>query len=153
MQKRKYFVCGSFKHIVCHCRNKRNIEKNRRVEIGRLECQPSSNKFKVLTSRVIKTEVPNKGKEKKEKLLREVMVKIELKQKNEEDGITVEVLLDSEVTGLVMSLDFVKKNRFKKRKLERPIYMRNVDRTFNYEGLMVEVELFYKEYKKRMETM
>jgi len=104
----------------------------------------------------MKTEVPNKRKEKNEKLLREVMVKIELKQKNEKDGITMEVLLDSEVTGLVMSLEFVRKNKFKKRKLERPIYMRNVDRIFNYEGLigyMVEVELFYKGYKKRMETM
>ena len=39
------------------------------------------------------------NKEKKEKLLREVIVKIGLKQKDEEDGITVEALLDSRVTG------------------------------------------------------
>ena len=43
-------------------------------------------------------EILNKGK--KEKLLREVMVKIGLKQKDEEDGIVAEVLLDSGVTGL-----------------------------------------------------
>jgi len=42
-------------------------------------------------------EILNKGK--KEKLLREVMVKIGLKQKDEEDGIVAEVLLDSGVTG------------------------------------------------------
>jgi len=42
-------------------------------------------------------EILNKGK--KEKLLRKIMVKIELKQKDEEDGIVAEALLDSGVTG------------------------------------------------------
>jgi len=48
-----------------NCRNGRDIEKNRKAEIERLEYQLSSNKFKVLTSRVIKTEILNKKKEKK----------------------------------------------------------------------------------------
>ena len=59
------------------------------------------------------------GKEKKKKkLLREVMVKIELKQENDKDRITVKALLDSSMIELVMSLEFVRKNKFKKKKLK-----------------------------------
>jgi len=38
-------------------------------------------------------------------------------------------------------------------KLERPIYVRNVDRTLNYTRPIVDtvkVELFFKKYKKRI---
>jgi len=31
-----------------------------------------------------------------------------------------------------MSLEFAKKNKFKKKKLERPIYMKNIDGIFNH---------------------
>ncbi len=40
------------------------------------------------------------------------------------------------------------------KKIERPIYIRNVDSFFNKEGLvehMVEVNIYYQGYKKRME--
>jgi len=77
-----------------------------------------------------------------------------LKQKDKEDRITVKALSDSRATRLVMSLEFARKNKFKKKKLNRLIYMRNVDGTFNYEGLIeyiVEVELFYKRHKERTE--
>ena len=57
MLKRKYFGYEGFGHIACHCRNRRDIEENRRVEFGRLGHQPLSNKFKVLTSRVMQTEI------------------------------------------------------------------------------------------------
>ena len=70
-------------------------------------------------------------KEKKEKLLREVMVKIGLKQEKEEEGVVTEVLLDSGVTGLVMSEEFAKKHRFRRMKLERLVYVRNVDSMLN----------------------
>ena len=66
------------------------------------------------------------------KLLKKVTVKIGLKQKNDKEGITVEVLLDSRMIELVMSSEFVRKNKFKKKKLDRPIYVRNVNSTFNY---------------------
>ena len=81
------------------------------------------------------------------------MVKIGLKQKDEEEEIVVEALLDSSVTGLVMSLEFARKNKFKKKKLERPIYMRNIDSIFNHEEPIhtVEIELFFKGYKERTE--
>jgi len=64
------------------------------------------------------------------------------------------VLLDSAATELVMSLEFVRKNKFKKKKLERPIYVKNVDGIFNHEKSIkhtVEVELFYREHKERTE--
>jgi len=57
------------------------------------------------------------------------------------------------VTGLVISSEFARKNRFKKKKLERPIYMRNINGIFNHEEPIkhtVEVKLFYKEHKERM---
>jgi len=59
--------------------------------------------------------------------LREVMVKIRLKRIDTQKGITVEALLDSRATGLVMSSEFARKQEFKLKKLERPIHVRNVD--------------------------
>jgi len=79
-------------------------------------------------------------------------MKIGLKQEDNKKGIVVEVLLNNSITGLVMNLKFVKKNEFKKKRLERLIYVKNVDGTFNYEGLIeytVEVELFFKELQER----
>ena len=45
----------------------------------------------------------------------------------------MEALLDSGATGLVISLEFAKKQGFKLKKLERPINVRNVDGSFNKE--------------------
>ena len=91
-------------------------------------------------------------KEKKEKVLREVTVKIRLKQEEKEEGIVTEALLDSGAIGLVMSEEFVRKNKFKRTKLERPVYVRNIDGMLNYiEPIvdMVEVEIFFKGHKER----
>lgn len=66
----------------------------------------------------------------------------------------MKVLLDSSATELVMSLKFARKNQFRKKKLDRLIYVRNVNGTFNYKGLIeyiVKVELFYRRYKERTE--
>ena len=117
----------------------------------------SNNKFKVLMSRVINVRILSRGemrkdrktilkeeklkkrkkkrsveirKIKREKLLREVIIKIGLKQENDKKGIIVKALLD------------------------RPIYMRNIDSTFNYKEsieYIVEIKLFYKEHKDKME--
>ena len=115
MQKRKYFVYKGFRHITYYCRNRRKIKKKRRAEIGRPEYQPLSNRFEVLMNRVIKTEISIIEKEKKEKLLREVTVKIGLKQEDDEDRITMKALLDNRVTGLIISSEFARKNKFKKK--------------------------------------
>ena len=75
------------------------------------------------------------------------MVKIRLKQKEEEKEIVVDALLDSGATGLVMSDKFMRKHRFKRLKLEKLIYIRNVNGTLNYVGPIVdtmEVEIFFK---------
>jgi len=66
----------------------------------------------------------------------------------------VEVLLYSSATRLVISLEFTRKNKFKKKKLERLIYVRNIDGTFNHEEPIehtMEVELFFKSHKERTE--
>ena len=86
-------------------------------------------------------------KEKKEKYLREVTVKIGLKQEKEEEEIVADTLLDSGVIDIVMSKEFAKKHRFRRTKLERLIYVRNVDGTLNYAGLIVdivEVKIFFE---------
>jgi len=48
-------------------------------------------------------------------------VKIGLERIDMQEGITVEALLDSSATGLVMSLEFARKQGFKLKKLERPM--------------------------------
>jgi len=71
-----------------------------------------------------------------------------------QEGIMVEALLDSRATELVMSSEFTKKQDFKLKKLKRPMQMRNVDGSFNREGLIentVEVNIYYKEHTERME--
>ena len=76
-----------------------------------------------------------------------------MKQKKYKEEIVVEALLDSGMTELVISLEFARKNKFKKKKLDRPIYMRNMNGIFNHEELIehiVEVELFYKGHKERI---
>ena len=77
-------------------------------------------------------------KEKKEKLLREMTVKIGLKQEEEEEGVVTEVLLDSGATRLVMSEEFARRYKFRRIKLERPVYVRNVNGILNYVGPIVD---------------
>ena len=62
------------------------------------------------------------------------MVKIGLERIDTQEEITVKALLDSNATGLIMSLEFARKQGFKIKKIERPIYVRNVDRMLNKEG-------------------
>jgi len=90
----------------------------------------------------------------KGKPLREVTVKIRLERVDMQKGIMVEVLLDSGVIGLVMSLEFAKKQGFKLKKLERPINIRNIDKLLNKEKPIentVEVNIYYQRHRERME--
>ena len=82
----------------------------------------------------------------KGKTLREVTVKIGLERIDTQEGITVEVLLDSRATGLVISSEFARKQGFKLKRLERPMNVRNVDGLLNKEEpieYMVEVNIYY----------
>ena len=86
--------------------------------------------------------------------MREVTVKIGLERINTQERIMVEALLDSGATGLVMSSEFAKKQGFKLKKLERPINVRNVDRSFNKKGPIentVEVNIYYQGHRERTE--
>jgi len=88
------------------------------------------------------------------RLLREVMVKIGLERIDMQEGITVEVLLDSRATGLVISSEFAKKQEFKLKKLERPMNVRNVDSFLSKKGPIehtVEVNIYYQRHKERTE--
>ena len=86
--------------------------------------------------------------------LREVTVKIRLERIDTQKGITVEALLNSGATRLVMSSEFARKQEFKMKRLKRPINVRNVDGSFNKEGLienMVEIIIYYQGYRERTE--
>ena len=66
----------------------------------------------------------------------------------------MEVLLDNRATGLVISLEFVKKQGFKLKKLERPMNVRNMDRSLNKEGPienMVEINIYYQGHREKTE--
>ena len=93
----------------------------------------------------IQREVRKKVKKIEEGTLRKVTVKIGLERIDMQEGITVEALLDSGATGLVMSLEFARKQGFKLKKLERLMNMRNVDGSLNKEGPIehtVEVNIY-----------
>ena len=170
MEERKCFGCGGFGHMANYCRN---IEKEELTLV-------SSNRFEMLKVRVmqrgegsgkeivkdrrkiLREEKAKRGvevrqtkierKEKKEKLLRKVTVKIGLKQEEEEEGVVTEALLDSSATGIVMSKEFARRHKFRRMELERPVYVRNVDSMLNYmEPIVdtVEVKIFFKGHKER----
>ena len=55
---------------------------------------------------------------------------------------------------MVISSEFMRKKRFKLKKIKRPIYVRNVNRMFNKEMLIehtVEVKIYYQGHRERTE--
>ena len=61
------------------------------------------------------------------------------------------MLLDSRVTKLVISKEFARRNKFRRIKLERLVYMKNVNGMLNYIGPIVdtvEIEIYFREHKK-----
>ena len=81
-----------------------------------------------------------------EEVLREIMVKIGLERINTQKGVIVKVLLNSRVTELVISSEFTEEQVFKLKKIEKPIYVRNMYSSFNKEELIkyiVEVNIHY----------
>ena len=96
----------------------------------------------------------SKKETRKERPLWEVIVKIGLERIDIQEGITVEMLLDSGAMGLVMSSEFAKKQGFKLKRLERLMNIRNVDGSLNKEGPIehtVEVNIYYQGHRKRTE--
>ena len=81
-------------------------------------------------------------------------MKIGLERIDTQEGITVEALLDSWATRLVMSSEFTRKQGFKLKKLERLINVRNVDGSLNKKGPIentVEVNIYYQGHRERTE--
>ena len=88
-------------------------------------------------------------------MLREVIVKIGLERINIQEGVIMETLLDNGEIGLVVSSEFARKQRFKLKKMERPIYIRNMKSSFNKKRSIehiVEFNIYYQEHRKRTET-
>ena len=87
-------------------------------------------------------------------MLREMMVKIGLERVDIYEGVTIEVLLDRRAIGLVMSSEFTRKQEFKLKKIERLIYVKNVNRMLNKKEPIentVEVNIYYQEHRERIE--
>ena len=84
--------------------------------------------------------------------MRKVTVKIGLERIDMQEGIMVEALLDSRAMRLVISSEFTRKQRFKLKKLERPMHVRNVDSLLNKEKSIehtVEVNIYYQGHRER----
>ena len=81
-------------------------------------------------------------------MLRKVMVKIRLERINIQKGIIVETLLDSGVIRLVMSSEFIRKQKFKLKKIERP-NIRGTERKWRIREIKITKCL--KEYEKVVE--
>ena len=68
-------------------------------------------------------------------------------------GIIVKVLLDSSTMRMFINREIAKRHGFRMMKLERPLNVKNVDRTKNSGGNIthqVEVNVFYKNHVERM---
>ena len=134
----------------------KQFKRGRESKVPQLD---SFNKFNVLAMQIDAGISDSEGSKKKVRkvegrTLREVTVKIGLERIDMQEGITVEALLDSGMTGLVMSSEFTRKQRFKLKKLERPMNVRNVDGSLNKERPienMVEVNIYYQGHRERVE--
>jgi len=62
-------------------------------------------------------------------------------------------MTNSRATELVINLKFAKKQGFKLKKIERPIYVRNMEGFFNKEPIehTVEVNIYYQKHRERTE--
>ena len=87
------------------------------------------------------------------KILREVWLDIVIEKVNTHEGVTVKALLDSGTMRMFMDREIAKKHGFKITKLERPLKVKNIDRTENSRGNImhqVKVNVFYKNHVERM---
>jgi len=86
-------------------------------------------------------------------MLREVWLNVEVEKLDTHKGVTVKALLDSSIIGMFMDRRMAARHGFKLQKLERPIMVRNVDRTNNSRGAIiyqVEANVYYKGHVERM---
>jgi len=87
------------------------------------------------------------------KMLREVWLNVRVEKLFTHEDVTVKALLDSSATGMFMDKRMAARHRFKLQKLERPIMVRNIDRTNNSGGAIthqIEVNVYYKSHVGRI---
>jgi len=103
------------------------------VRLNTPQLSLNNNRYTILSRVVVNTSYYNINNG---ELLREVTVKIGLERIDTQERVIVEALLDSGAIELVISLKFAREQGFKLKKIERPIYIRNVDEIFNKKGLI-----------------
>jgi len=84
--------------------------------------------------------------------LRAVWMKVGLEKVDTHEGVAVDALLDSGVTGLFMNKEFMEKNRFRMERLERPVKVMNVNGTHNKGGDItheVTCNIYYRGHRER----
>ena len=73
-------------------------------------------------------------------------MQIGIERVDNHEGVSVKALLDSRATGMFANKKFIEKNSFKLKKLDRPVKIKNVDRTGNSGGLVthkIELNIYY----------
>jgi len=93
--------------------------------------------------------IDTKIKEKKKKRI----LNIDLAVLPSHDSVMIKALLDSGATEMFMDRQTAARHGFKLQKLERPLMVKNVDRTVNSRGAImyqVEYNVFYKGHMERM---
>ena len=86
-------------------------------------------------------------------MLREVWMSIGVEKLDTHEDITIRALLDTSATGMFIDKRMAARHGFKLQKLERPIMVRNVNRTNNSGGAIiyqVECNVYYKDHVERM---
>ena len=86
-------------------------------------------------------------------MLREVQLNIGVEKVDMHEGITVKTLLDSGVTGMFIDKRITARHRFRLQKLERPVTVRNIDKTNNSGKVIIyqiEVNVYYKNHIERI---
>ena len=86
-------------------------------------------------------------------MLRKVQLDIGVEKIDIYKGVIVKVLLDSSTTDMFIDCKMAAKHGFRLQKLERPVVVRNVNRTNNSAGAIihqVEVNVYYKGYIERI---
>jgi len=83
---------------------------------------------------IAKEEVKEKDIRRTFKILREVWLDIGIEKVNTHEDMTVKALLDSNAMGMFMDREMAKRHGFKMTKLERPLKVKNMDRTENSRG-------------------
>ena len=143
IEERKCFGCGEFSHMAIHCRRMKEEEP----------ILVSSNKFEVLKVRVMQR---GKGSRKevikdRREILREEKAKRGVEEKKTKKKKKKKVLREVTVK-IGLNEEFARRHKFRRTKLERPVYVRNVDGMLNYVEPIVntmEVEIFFRKHKKR----